>query len=159
MINFEARMYLDGDGAFSVADDNKTVNVKGGTSNTIYVVGATNYVDYKTLDNDKPARDCEYYMNNVKSKTYEQIKARHLADFTEQFSKTDLTLDNAEGKDYSDTPTEERVREPKDGKSRFARRQSGERRGRDRYPREPAPQPDRKVERGVLGVMERKIYN
>ncbi len=119
MINFEARMYLDGDGAFSVADDNKTVNVKGGTSNTIYVVGATNYVDYKTLDNDKPARDCEYYMNNVKSKTYEQIKARHLADFTEQFSKTDLTLDNAEGKDYSDTPTEERVREPKDGKSGF----------------------------------------
>ncbi len=119
MINFEAHMYLDGDGAFSVADDNKTVNVTGGTSNTIYVVGATNYVDYKTLDNSKPARDCEYYMDNVKSKTYEQIKERHLADFTEQFSKTDLTLDNTEGKDYSDTPTEKRVRKDINGKSGF----------------------------------------
>ncbi len=119
MINFEARMLLDGDGTFSVGADNKTVTVNGGTQATIYVVGATNYVDYKTLDNNKPAADCEYYMNNVKSKSYEQIKERHLADFTEQFSKTDLSLSNADGKDFSGTPTEERVREPKDGKSGF----------------------------------------
>ena len=119
VINFEAHMYLDGDGTFSVADDNKTVNVTGGTSNTVYVVGATNYVDYKTLDNNKPAKDCEYYMDNVKSKTYDQIKTRHLADFTEQFSKTDLSLSNSSGVDYSDTPTEKRVRKDISGKSGF----------------------------------------
>ncbi|MCH5212230.1 MAG: glycoside hydrolase N-terminal domain-containing protein [Oscillospiraceae bacterium] len=119
VINFEARMLLDGEGAFSVSSDNSTVTVKGGKSANIYVVGATNYVDYLTLDNAKPARDCEYYMNNVKSKTYEQIKSRHLADFTEQFSKTELSLSNTGGKDYSKTPTEERVRKPINGKSGF----------------------------------------
>lgn len=58
-IKFEARMYLDGDGKFTVADDKKTVAVTGGKYANIYVVGATNYVDYLNLDNKKPARDCE----------------------------------------------------------------------------------------------------
>ena len=119
VINFEARMLLDGDGTFSVSSDNSTVTVNGGKSANIYVVGATNYVDYLTLDNEKPSKDCEYYMNNVKSKNYNEIKSRHLADFTEQFSKTELSLSNSNGADYSGTPTEERVRKPIDGKSGF----------------------------------------
>lgn len=117
-IKFEARMLLKGDGAFSVADD-KTVTVKGGKSADIYVVGATNYVDYLNLDNSKPARDCDTYMTNVKSKNYNTIKERHIADFGEQFNKTSIHLENANGVDYSDTPTEKRVREDINGKSGF----------------------------------------
>ncbi len=37
---------------------------------------------------------CDKYVNDVKSKTYETIKARHLEYFSEQFSKTGLTLEN-----------------------------------------------------------------
>lgn len=119
VINFEARMLLRGDGVFSVSDDNMTVTVNGGKTADIYVVGATNYVDYLTLDNDKPANDCQYYMDNVKSKTYDKIKERHLADFTPQFEKTKLNLVNSNGKDYSNTPTEKRVRKDVSGKSGF----------------------------------------
>lgn len=119
-INFEARMYLDGDGAFSVSEDNTTVTVDGTNSADIYVVGATNYVDYKTLDNAKPSRDCEYYMNNVKSRTYEQIKERHLDDFTAEFEKTSLSLDNSSSvSNYGDVPTEKRVRKDINGASGF----------------------------------------
>ena len=119
-IKFEARMFLDGDGAqFSVSDDNRTVTVSGGREANIYVVGATNYVDYLTLDNTKQGADCDRYEANVKSRTYEEIKERHLEDFTEQFGRTDLNLDNSAGVDYSDTPTEQRVRKDIDGKSGF----------------------------------------
>lgn len=120
-IKFEARMFLDGDdGAkFSVSDDNRTVTVTGGKEANIYVVGATNYVDYLTLDNTKQGADCDRYENNVKSRTYEEIKERHLADFTEQFNRTDLNLENSEGVDYSDTPTEQRVRKDINGESGF----------------------------------------
>lgn len=118
-VKFEARMLLKGDGEFTVADDNKTVSVKGGKSADIYVVGATNYVDYLNLDNSKPARDCDTYMANIKSKTYETIKARHIEDFSAEFNKTSLHLDNVGSADYSDTPTEKRVREDIDGKSGF----------------------------------------
>lgn len=117
-IKFEARMLLTGDGEFTVTD-NKTVTVNGGKSADIYVVGATNYVDYLNLDNSKPARDCDTYMTNVKSKDYSTIKERHITDFSEQFNKTSIHLENANGVDYSDTPTEKRVREDINGKSGF----------------------------------------
>ncbi|MBQ8301040.1 MAG: glycoside hydrolase N-terminal domain-containing protein, partial [Clostridia bacterium] len=119
VIKFEARMFLDGDGAFTVSSDNTTVSVTGGKSADIYVVGATNFVDYKTLDNTRPSAECDRYMANVKSKDYETIKSRHLDDFTTEFKKTSLNLENADGVDFSDTPTEKRVRQDIDGKSGF----------------------------------------
>lgn len=118
-IKFEARMLLDGDGAFSVSDDNTTVSVKGGKTADIYVVGATNYVDYLTLDSSKPGRDCDKYMNNIKSRTYNQIRERHVEDFSSEFSKTSLSLENTDGADFSDTPTEKRVRMDINGESGF----------------------------------------
>ena len=119
-IKFEARMLLkgDNDASFEVTD-NKTVTVKGGKSADIYVAGATNYVDYLNLDNTKPERDCDTYMTNVKSKDYNTIKERHIADFSEQFNKTAIHLENTDGADYSNTPTEKRVREDINGKSGF----------------------------------------
>ncbi len=110
VIRFEADMLLDGDGVFTVSDDNTTVSVNGGYEATVYVVGATNYVDYKTLDNSKPAADCAKYIENIKSKTYETILARHIADFTPQFESSSLTLDNKSGVDNYLVPTEQRVR-------------------------------------------------
>lgn len=118
-IQFEAHMLLDGDGVFSVSDDNTTVTVTGGKEAVIYVVGASNYVDYLNLDNTKPASNCARYIKNIQSKTYETIKARHLEDFCPLFAETSLYLENANGVDYSTTPTEERVRKDINGESGF----------------------------------------
>ncbi len=112
-------MLLDGDGTFSVSEDNTTVSVQGGYEATIYVVGATNYVDYKTLDNSKPAADCAKYIANIQSKTYETILMRHIEDFTEQFRSSSLTLENINGVDNYDVPTEKRVRKDVKGKSGY----------------------------------------
>ena len=122
-IRFEAHMFLDGDKdtRFAVAKDNTSVSVVGGNSADIYVVGATNYVDYLNLDNTKPGKDCDKYSANVKKRTYSEIKARHIADFKEQFDKTDLTIQNDTeyADEYSNTPTEKRIRKDIDGKSGF----------------------------------------
>ncbi|MCD7856182.1 MAG: glycoside hydrolase family 95 protein [Clostridiales bacterium] len=118
-IQFEARMILDGYGSFSVSADNTTVSVSGGNSANIYVVGATNYVDYLTLDNSKQGADCDRYESNIKSKSYEIIKARHLEYFSSQFNLTDLTIENTEGADFSAAPTEKRVRKDINGESGF----------------------------------------
>ncbi len=119
VIKFEARMYLEGDGAFTVSEDNSTISVNGGKEATIYIVGASNYVDYTFLDNAKPGNDCEKYISNIKSKSYEKILERHLADFTEQFNASSLSIENINGVDNYNVPTEKRVRKDIDGKSGF----------------------------------------
>lgn len=119
-IRFEAHMILRGDAVFEVSGDSTAVFVKGGKSADIYVIGATNYVDCLNLDAKKPSADCERYRDNILSKTYSQIKARHIRDFDAQFSKTSLCLENADG-GFWDIPIEERVRRPVCGKSGFLR--------------------------------------
>lgn len=118
-INFEARMLVSGEGSFTVSDDNSTVTFEGGKCADIYIAGATNYVDYLNLDNKKPSADCEKYMDCVKHSTYAEIRARHIADFTSLFNRTSFTLENADDADFSDIPTEKRVREDVNGKSGF----------------------------------------
>lgn len=118
-ISFEAHMLLEGDGVFSVSEDNTTIQVQGGKEATIYVVGASNYVDYLSLDNTKPARDCAVYVNNIKAKKYNQIKERHIQDFSPLFEASSLSVENTDGKDFSDIPTEKRIRKDVNGKSGF----------------------------------------
>lgn len=67
-------MLLDGDGVFSVSDDNTTVTVTGGKEAVIYVVGASNYVDYLNLDNTKPASDCARYIKIYSQRLMKQLK-------------------------------------------------------------------------------------
>ena len=110
-IKAEARMYITGDNAsFSVSDDNSAISVKGGNEATIYIVGATNYVDYLTLDDEKPDVDCERYMSKIKNKTYNQVKNDHINDYKALFDRASLKLDNNNDIDESKTPTEQRIR-------------------------------------------------
>ncbi len=118
-IKFEARMYIDANASFRVSEDNTTVFVTGGTTAQIYVVGATNYVDYLNLDNSKPERECELYLNKVKSNTYDEIKSEHIKDFTELFTRTSLEIENTDACDCSHLATEKRVRKDINGKSGF----------------------------------------
>lgn len=117
-IRFEVHMLLRGDGEFTAAHDNATISFSGGRCAEIYVFGATNYVDFMNLNSEKPKRDCDIYGNNIKSKTYEEIKARHLRDFTAQFSKTALSIKNP-CDTFAHLPTEKRIRKDIGGSSGF----------------------------------------
>ena len=118
-IRFEAHMLLDGDGVFAVSPDKTTISVKGGNTADIYVVGATNYVNYSFLDNRKPAAECERYIANIRSRSYEEILRRHTDDFSGQFNASSLKINNINGVDNYNVPTEKRVRKDINGRSGF----------------------------------------
>ncbi|MDR1755231.1 MAG: glycoside hydrolase N-terminal domain-containing protein, partial [Eubacterium sp.] len=117
IIQFEARMIVDAPGAvINVVnsgvgfDTNDVITVKGGKVATVYVVGASNFVNYLKVDNTKPGRDSNTYSANVKSRSYSEIKERHIADYSEQFNRTSLTIDNDKSFDSSNIATELRIR-------------------------------------------------
>ncbi len=98
-VHFEARLFIDTDG--SVAYENDKLKVSGASYATVYVTGATNYIDYKTIagyevdengdvimdscDDDaayKLASDrCEAIKAHLGEKTYDAVKADHTADY------------------------------------------------------------------------------
>jgi len=123
-IKAEARLYVDApDSEVSVSEDNTKIIIKGGNEATVYVVGATNYVDYKTLDDNKPSADCDKYMQNIIGKTYQQIKTAHENDYKELFERSYISIAN-NGFDAAGIPTEKRIRkdigEKDDKKSGFS---------------------------------------
>ena len=110
LIRMEARLTVDTDGIVSISSDNKKINVSDTNQATVYIVGASNYVNYLKLDNEKPANVCNRYILNLKGKSYNEIKNRHLTDFRSLFNRSSLTLKNIDSIDESGTPTEKRVR-------------------------------------------------
>ncbi len=112
-IKFEARLIVfSDDGKVSVSDDCKSINVSKGTEAYIYVVGATNFVDFHTLDDKKPERDCKKYSENVSAKTFDDMKAIHIADYSALFTKSNLTVSNNSDRDFGTIQTQERSRIP-----------------------------------------------
>ncbi len=120
-IKFEARLIINSDNAeISVSDDCKSINVSDGTEVYIYVVGASNYIDFITLDDSKPEKDCEMYSKNVLSKNYDDIKKSHIEDYQVLFNKSSLTIENQSDRDFGAIQTQERSRAPlSDGKSGY----------------------------------------
>ncbi|MCI8800401.1 MAG: hypothetical protein HFH88_11405 [Lachnospiraceae bacterium] len=120
-IRFEARLLVQGEGKITASEDGTAIEVEGGKHATVYVVGASNYENFRRLDNTKPERECQIYVENIRRRNYEEIKKRHVEDFGTLFMKSSLSLKNKEGVDRAGIPTEKRIRKPFDGKSGFLR--------------------------------------
>lgn len=112
-MGFESRMLVDTDGV--VAFDNGQLIIKSAKYVSFYLSAATDYVndypdytgrDYKAL-NKKLIAD-------VKSISYEEIKAEHIEDYTSLYSRMSLQL----GEEKNDTiPTNERLRSYAEGQT------------------------------------------
>ncbi|MFC5989098.1 glycosyl hydrolase family 95 catalytic domain-containing protein [Marinicrinis lubricantis] len=110
-ILFEARLLIDAPGAHvEVSEDQRTIQIDGASEAVIYVVGATNYVNYLELDDDKPARECDKSIMHLQAKSFEQMKADHLADYTALYHRTSLKVANSTEASFGNIPTEKRVR-------------------------------------------------
>ncbi len=110
-IKFEARLIVrSSDGKISVSPDAKKIYVTNGSDAEIYIVGASNYVNFKTLDDSKPEKDCNTYSANVLSKTYDEMRAAHIADYKALFDRTSLTVENNSNTAFGEIPTAERNR-------------------------------------------------
>jgi alpha-L-fucosidase 2 len=103
-VTFEARLKVVNDGGELVQDGN-LIQIKNAKSATLYLVAATSFVDFSDISAD-PAKRCVEYLSAFDGKSYEEIKASHIADYQELYSRVNLDLGKSE---ISERPTGERL--------------------------------------------------
>ncbi len=93
------------DGTMKMEGDYLEVN--NATSVTLYIVAATNFVDYKNVSADEHAR-VENYLEGLKDKSYEDIRSGQVAGYQKYFNRVTLHLPVT---DQSFLPTDKRLKE------------------------------------------------
>lgn len=93
---------------------NNSFFVQNADEATFYLTAATDY-NYDKLNYDRsinPAQRCAEILNAAKTKTFEQVKATHIADHQPIFERVALEIEH---EDKSDIPTDKRLQAVIDG--------------------------------------------
>ncbi len=88
-LDAEMRIVAKSDGR--VVTRNDTLFVTGATEACIYIVAATNFVDYNRTDGDATARNLAS-LGAVTTADYDRLLADHVAKYREQYARVDLKL-------------------------------------------------------------------
>lgn len=89
-LRYEARLTAVTDGGTTTIDGDY-MEVKNATSVTLYLVAATNFVNYKDVSADQHAR-AEKYQNGVQSKSFDQLKTDQIREYRKYFDRLSLKL-------------------------------------------------------------------
>lgn len=103
-IIFEARLKVVIEEGQLVKEGN-SIKVLNANKATLYLVGASNFVNYKNI-NGNPTALCEKYFSNLNAKSYETIKTAHIKDYRNLFSRVKIDLGKS---GISNRPTNERL--------------------------------------------------
>ena len=103
----ECRMLVESDG--QTTDMTDGIAVEGATEATIYVVAATNFVNYHDVSGN-PSQKNDATIAALKGKSADELMRSHVAAYQRQYNRVSLTLPRSA---QSDLPTDERL-------SRFA---------------------------------------
>jgi alpha-L-fucosidase 2 len=82
-----------------------TLRVAGASHATLVLTAATSFVDYRTVSADPVARS-RTDLDALSSKSYERLRADHVADHQELFGRVSIDLGSAE---TSELPTDQRL--------------------------------------------------
>jgi alpha-L-fucosidase 2 len=104
-LRYEARLVARSEGG-EVEVDYKTLQVRGATTATFRIAAATNFVNYRDVSADPIAR-VEKVLRDVAGRSYEQIKADHIAEHRSWFRRVSLRIGNVSPPAL---PTDERIR-------------------------------------------------
>jgi alpha-L-fucosidase 2 len=89
-LRYEARLKAMADGGMIKADDD-SLTITGANAVTLYVVAATNFVDYRDVSADARQR-VEGYLDALSGKTYDAIRDAHIRDYRKLFTRVSLHL-------------------------------------------------------------------
>jgi len=103
-LTFEARLKVVNEGGELVQSEN-AIKIENAKTATLYLVAATSFVSYNDISGN-PAENCEKYFANLQGKSYETLKAAHIADYQQLFKRVELDLGSSE---ISKRPTNERL--------------------------------------------------
>lgn len=107
---YEAQLLPRIVGGNYTCDQGKLV-VSGADSVTLVLVAATSYVDAKNIAGDPTKRNAGT-LEGIGQKSYEDLRAEHIADHQKLFNRVELDLGSSEG---AERPTDERLRALKKG--------------------------------------------
>ena len=100
----ECRILADADG--EIVDGAESITIVNATTATLYIIAATNYVNYQDITGD-PKQKNDQKMAALKDKTYAQLLDDHLHRYQTQYNRVSLKL---AGSDYSaELPTNQRL--------------------------------------------------
>ena len=85
----EARVEVVADG--EVTDGTEAVTVRNASTALLYIVAATDYVDYQTISGN-PIQKNDRSLATLHGKRYEQLRSSHLKKYQEQYDRVSLTL-------------------------------------------------------------------
>lgn len=102
-LRFAAKLKVLTDGG-SMKTSGDHLEVSGANTVTLVFSNATSFRNYRDISGD-PVSAVQGYLDHALSKTYAQLRERHIADFGALFSRVRLEL----GRDDTDQPTDERI--------------------------------------------------
>ncbi len=103
-LRFESRVRATSDGG-TVTTNGDSIRVENANSATLYLVAATSFKNFQDISGD-PDKRCAQMMDHVQISSYEQLLARHEADYHSLFGRVTLDLGRS---DRAGLPTDQRV--------------------------------------------------
>ncbi len=102
-LNADCKVMIEADGTVEVEDGG--LSVDDATTATLYIVAATNFVNYNDISGDAEKRN-KQTLASLNGKSYEQLLADHIKKYQEQYNRVSLTLPKS---DNSTLETDKRV--------------------------------------------------
>ena len=101
------QVLIEADGNVAVEDGG--ISVDDATIATLYMVAATNFVNYHDVSGDAGKKNKET-LASLHGKSYKQLLADHIKKYQEQYNRVQLTLGSPTGKTRGNSlPTDERL--------------------------------------------------
>lgn len=107
-LRFESRVKVVISGG-TIKTNGNSISVQNANSATLYLTAATSFKNFQDVTAD-PARRCAAVLKKISPRTFEDIRADHLADYRKLFRRMDLDLGANE---RADSTTDQRLREVK----------------------------------------------
>ena len=89
----ECRVDVKADGEVEI-DDNE-LEIDDATEVTLYIVAATNYVNYHDVSGDPQKRN-DQVLNSLRGQSYKRLLKNHIKKYQEQYNRVSLTLPKSE---------------------------------------------------------------
>lgn len=93
VLTAECRTQVHTDG--QLEENSATLTVKDATTATLYIVAATNFVNYRNVSHN-PSLDNEAALASLEGKKYDQLLKVHIAEYRAQYDRVSLTLPKSE---------------------------------------------------------------
>jgi alpha-L-fucosidase 2 len=101
---FESRLRaIASGGKISISDD--ALSIESADQATLILAAATSFVNFEDISAD-PAARCEAVLSKIHEKSYDKIRADHIADYSSLFDRVKLDLGRTQ---TVDRPTNERI--------------------------------------------------